>query len=144
MKKVLVFALLSGSLTAFADDSALTSVTITGDNADNITSISSLNFATTGNSSFASGTISVSCTISTSLNPDEQSAQQHYSCKLAKSVQISGDDGDQIASLSFLSRGTAGNSSFVSGNIKVKCRISRPLNSENQPDQHYTCVLSQG
>ncbi len=134
--------LIAISLTAFADDIAPVSVSVGGNNADDIAHISSLSTATTGNSSYAMGSVDVSCWIMTPLNRDEQAMQEHYSCMIAKTVKINGDDADQIASLSFLYRGATGNTSSASGTAKVNCRFSASLNPAIQAESHFNCHFS--
>lgn len=64
-----------------------------------------------------------------------------------KTVQVSGEVADKIASLSFLSAGASASGSFVGGKVKVICRIIAPLNQSEEDtqviEQHYTCVLSE-
>lgn len=66
-----------------------------------------------------------------------------------KSVQVTGEAADKIASLSFLSSGASASGNFVNGKVKVICRTIAPLvqpesEEETQPvEQHYTCTLSE-
>jgi hypothetical protein len=144
MKKAFIgIILLSLSSLVLADDSALSSVTITGEVADQIASLPSFSGGSSASSIFTGGNVKVICKLPIHLEQDDQSPPSHYVCVLNRSVQITGEDADKIAELAFLFPASAGASVSVSGNAKVSCRMPISLNEDDQSvSKHYSCKLS--